>query len=219
MDWQHHGGGEESTTAPTLSQTSSDFLKKQPVWEAVGALLLFHYREHLDVRCGTLDAWQRTKSQYRESSVLKYSHKRQSAGSNLFCPKPATLTLIPRSWWHQPPCVSQRSVQHIHMISPRFLQIQVYVWCSGGISSKCFGGRIPSPLLKIWRYLLNIVTIGKMVNDLGPILAKPRPLKGYFAWQRPFDPSYSLIQEITGSVPRCHIPNLVLTESFFQKFY
>ena len=33
----------------------------------------------------------------KKQNVNKYSHKRQSAGSNLFCPKPAPLTLIPRS--------------------------------------------------------------------------------------------------------------------------
>ena len=49
------------------------------------------------------------------------------------------------------------------------------------MSSKCFGGYIPSHLLKIWRYQLSFVTIRKTVNDLGPIFAKPRPLRGYFS--------------------------------------
>ena len=54
----------------------------------------------------------------------KYSRKRQSAGSNPFCPKLSTLILIPHSRWHQPLCSSKICATHTHdkpQISPNWV--------------------------------------------------------------------------------------------------
>ena len=54
------------------------------------------------------------KKKEKKKKRKKYSRKWQSTGSNLFRPKSATLTLIPHSWWHQPPCCSKICAIHNH---------------------------------------------------------------------------------------------------------
>ena len=58
--------------------------------------------------------WNTTGSLQVPCSGPKYSRKQQSAGSNPFRPKPATLTLIPRSRWHRPLCSSKLCATHSH---------------------------------------------------------------------------------------------------------
>ena len=88
-------------------------------------------------------------------SYIKYSRKRQTAGSRPFCPIPATLTLIPRSRCHQPPCSSKICATHTPhkpQIAPNcFFQLHAngIYGAPYRLSSTCFRRQIPSPVLNL----------------------------------------------------------------------
>ena len=138
----------------------------------------------------------------------KYSRKQQSPGSNLFRPKPATLTLILCSRWHWPPSSSKICVKHTSD-KPQISQncffsymLMAFIAPPIGWAQHAFVGRLP---VQSWAYPPSFVMTGQRVWELWPIIHKPRLLK--------------FVVEMCLPLPRSGIPNLVLIESIFQKFY
>ena len=124
----------------------------------------------------------------RKWQYWKYSYKRQFAGSNVFRPKPATLTLIPCSWWHRPPCSSKICVKHTHdkpQISPNWFfsyMLMAFIAPLIGWAQHALVGRLPIPLST---YPPDFVMIGQRMWELWPITSKPRPLQKYIGPWRP----------------------------------
>ena len=107
-------------------------------------------------------------------------------GSNLFCPKPATLTLIRRSWWLRPSCFSKIYAKHTHdkpQISPDWFfsyMLMAFIAPPIGWAQHALVGRLP---VLFWTYPPSFVMI--RVWELWPIISKPCPLQKYMGPWRP----------------------------------
>ena len=157
-------------------------------WQAQGgtAYICRGQRKHVFHNMGPLIAEFGCKSTHK--SKTKYSHKRQSAVANPFRPKPVTLTLIPRSEWHLPPCSSKIYITHSHdkpQISPNWFfsyMLMAFIAPPIGWAQHALAGLFPASLST---YPPSFVMIGQRMWKLWPIISKPRPLQKYISSWRP----------------------------------
>ena len=133
--------------------------------------------------------WIFWKYALRMQNTDKYSRNQQSVGSDLFCPNPATLTLVPRSWWHRLLCSSKICATHSHdkpQISPNWVfsyMLMAFIAPPIGWAQHALVGRFP---VQLWTYSPHFVLIEQRVWELWPIMSKPCPLRKYIGPSRPF---------------------------------
>ena len=152
----------------------------------IECILTFHTFVFKGLYCMTKPIGIFKRKRYKVS-CKKYSRKWQSAGSDPFRPKLATLTLIPRSRWHQPPCSSKICATHTHdkpRISPNWFysyMLMEFIAPPIGWAQHALVGRFP---VLLWTYPPRFVMMGQREWELWPIISKPHPLQEYTGpWQ------------------------------------